>query len=339
MKKNKTMRAAGILFIAAMLTTCLTAGTFAKYTTSDNNRDSARVAKFGITIAANGSLFSDAYANAEGGNIPVVYNADDNGSVTVKSSDNANVVAPGTKSDGGLGLALSGTAEVDVKITGTISCENVFLAAGTYGIMQKKLADTVTETNFAAVNAKEKLFVKESNAFTAAEAFDENAEYYILSGETALENDYYPVVYTMDGSTDFADGDTTADSAKLIAADLAAKFGYTAEGVQDTANAGKYTFDFSENGITVKANTEVADALELGQEYITWEWIFETNDKATDKPDTVLGTLQAANADAVVVKITTNTETNAKTYAVPTAGEDYNLTTGIDMTLSATQID
>lgn len=30
MKKNKTLRAAGILFLATMLTTCMTAGTFAK---------------------------------------------------------------------------------------------------------------------------------------------------------------------------------------------------------------------------------------------------------------------------------------------------------------------
>ena len=41
MKKNKTLRAAGILFLATMLTTCMTAGTFAKYTTSDSANDSA----------------------------------------------------------------------------------------------------------------------------------------------------------------------------------------------------------------------------------------------------------------------------------------------------------
>lgn len=52
MKKNKTLRAAGILFLATMLTTCMTAGTFAKYTTSDSANDSARVAKFGVTVTA-----------------------------------------------------------------------------------------------------------------------------------------------------------------------------------------------------------------------------------------------------------------------------------------------
>lgn len=57
MKKNKTLRAAGILFLATMLTTCMTAGTFAKYTTGDRAEDSARVAKFGVTVTADGSLF------------------------------------------------------------------------------------------------------------------------------------------------------------------------------------------------------------------------------------------------------------------------------------------
>ena len=67
MKKNKTLRAAGILFLATMLTTCMTAGTFAKYTTSDSANDSARVAKFGVTVTADGSLFGEEYASKEGG--------------------------------------------------------------------------------------------------------------------------------------------------------------------------------------------------------------------------------------------------------------------------------
>lgn len=41
-----------------MLTTCMTAGTFAKYTTSDSANDSARVAKFGVTVTADGSLLA-----------------------------------------------------------------------------------------------------------------------------------------------------------------------------------------------------------------------------------------------------------------------------------------
>ena len=122
MKKNKAMRAAGVLVIATLLTTCLTAGTFAKYTTTDSATDSARVAKFGVTVVANGSLYGSAYA-ANHADTPVV--ADN--TVTVKASNGDNVVAPGTKNDSGIGFAVNGKPEVDVKITGTVEAEDIFL--------------------------------------------------------------------------------------------------------------------------------------------------------------------------------------------------------------------
>ena len=50
MKKNFMMRAASVLLVAVMLTTCAISGTFAKYVTSDSGSDFARVAKFGVTV-------------------------------------------------------------------------------------------------------------------------------------------------------------------------------------------------------------------------------------------------------------------------------------------------
>lgn len=47
MKKNKRMRTASGLMIAALLTTSMISGTFAKYTTADAAQDSARAAKWG----------------------------------------------------------------------------------------------------------------------------------------------------------------------------------------------------------------------------------------------------------------------------------------------------
>ena len=46
MKKNKRMRTASGLMIAALLTTSMISGTFAKYTTADAAQDSARAAKW-----------------------------------------------------------------------------------------------------------------------------------------------------------------------------------------------------------------------------------------------------------------------------------------------------
>ena len=54
MKKNIAMRVAACLFILAMITTCAFATTFAKYITSDTATDSARVAKWGVTVSMTG---------------------------------------------------------------------------------------------------------------------------------------------------------------------------------------------------------------------------------------------------------------------------------------------
>lgn len=48
MKKNKAMRLASALMVLTLLTTCVISSTFAKYTTSANGEDSARVAKWGF---------------------------------------------------------------------------------------------------------------------------------------------------------------------------------------------------------------------------------------------------------------------------------------------------
>lgn len=106
MKKNTFMRVASALLVAVLLTTCAIAGTFAKYTTSDNSTDSARVAKFGVVIEADfGELFLGEYDTTE------AWTGDDG--VSVKST--ADVIAPGT--NGSLAdFAVSGTPEVDVQV-------------------------------------------------------------------------------------------------------------------------------------------------------------------------------------------------------------------------------
>ena len=140
MKKNKSMRAAGGLLIATMLTSSIVSGTYAKYVTSDEAEDTARVAKFGVTVTASGSLFDTTYKAATD-NTPGGKNATDtNGTtLTVESFAEAgqeadNVVAPGTKNDEGLTFAIAGTPEVDVKLDVVVddSLEEIFLKAGTY---------------------------------------------------------------------------------------------------------------------------------------------------------------------------------------------------------------
>lgn len=140
MKKNKSMRAAGGLLIATMLTSSIVSGTYAKYVTSDEAEDTARVAKFGVTVTASGSLFDTTYKAATD-NTPGGKNAtdsEDGTTLTVESSGAingiSNVVAPGTKNDEGLTFAIAGTPEVDVKLDVVVddSLEEIFLNAGTY---------------------------------------------------------------------------------------------------------------------------------------------------------------------------------------------------------------
>ncbi len=85
MKKNVMMRTASALLVLVLLTTCIISGTFAKYITSAEGSDSARVAYWGFDKAASIDidLFDGEYKNADN-------------KTTVKSSNNENVIAPGT---------------------------------------------------------------------------------------------------------------------------------------------------------------------------------------------------------------------------------------------------
>ena len=104
MKKNNTMRVAAGLAVAALLSTCLVSGTFAKYVVSDNSHDAARVAKFGVTVESDAyeDIFSDQYG------------------ATVKSTTTGDdVVAPGTSGTAAQAVTISGTPEVSVEVTNT----------------------------------------------------------------------------------------------------------------------------------------------------------------------------------------------------------------------------
>ena len=106
MKKNKMMRLASGLLVAVLLTTCVISGTFAKYVTSAEGTDTARVAKWGVAVTANGETFQTTYAKDDQ-SFTLAAN-------TVVSTDK--VVAPGTKGDMAA-MTLSGTPEVAVRVS------------------------------------------------------------------------------------------------------------------------------------------------------------------------------------------------------------------------------
>lgn len=142
MKKSRSMRLASALLVCTLLSTCMISGTFAKYTTQDSGSDSARVAKWGVNVTVDGSLFGKTYMKADN-NTPGADNENEV-AITVKSSTDEKVVAPGTKNDEGITATITGTPEVDVKVVIEVKgldsdgnaeyekVKDILLEAGTY---------------------------------------------------------------------------------------------------------------------------------------------------------------------------------------------------------------
>ena len=132
MKKNVMMRVASALLVAVLMTTCAISGTFAKYTTFDKADDSARVAKWGVTVEVTGE---DAFA--------IKYNntAADDGVKVVAAEK---VVAPGT--NGTLAtVAIAGTPEVMVNISVDVDLDlgdNWIVGGDEYCPLVIKVGDT-----------------------------------------------------------------------------------------------------------------------------------------------------------------------------------------------------
>ena len=106
MKKNKFLRLASFMLIACLATCCAVGGTFAKYTASGSAGDTARVAKWGVTITAT----DDGEANKT-----VLDTYDGNDEAQISVVQDLKLMAPGTK--GGLiSVNVEGKPEVAVNV-------------------------------------------------------------------------------------------------------------------------------------------------------------------------------------------------------------------------------
>lgn len=111
MKKNVMMRVASIMLVLVLMSSSVISGTFAKYVTEGESEDSARVAKFGVTVTANfEKLFTRGYKEASLDS----YDTEDGASVWADAD--VGVVAPGTH--GSLAdFDIEGAPEVDVQVS------------------------------------------------------------------------------------------------------------------------------------------------------------------------------------------------------------------------------
>lgn len=113
MKEGIITKIAAFLLIATLITTSITSGVIAQYTSKAESTSSAHVAQWGVVTFAEGALFTD------------------------RDSAGGYSVAPGDFNDAGLSFGLSGTAEVDGEISMSVNQKNIFLAGGTWGIMME----------------------------------------------------------------------------------------------------------------------------------------------------------------------------------------------------------
>lgn len=132
MAKTRSLKIAAFLLVLTLVTSCFVGGTFAKYVVGSQAGASARVAKFGVAITANGSLFASEYeSNTPGLSTGVAAIA--NSVVAYNGTDK--LVAPGTKGDA-VSFTLSGKPEVAVQVTysavGNITLDNWQDAAGNF---------------------------------------------------------------------------------------------------------------------------------------------------------------------------------------------------------------
>ncbi|MFR8917305.1 MAG: hypothetical protein ACLVGP_07295 [Oscillospiraceae bacterium] len=127
-KKHWTLRAAGLLFALVLITSCFVGGTFAKYVTTGSGHESARVAKFGVTMSvANDKAFKQTY-DTDNDSISGTISK----SVEYSGNGDENLVAPGTKGSEPVVLSIKGTPEVAVNVKIAAEGHDVFLKAGEY---------------------------------------------------------------------------------------------------------------------------------------------------------------------------------------------------------------
>ena len=203
MKKNKLFLLGLFVVFAAVLSLSLVSNTLAKYTSSDNGSDSARVAKWGVVVNVTGDeAFGQKYDNAISAS-----------GTKVVSNNVDNVVAPDT--NGTLGsFNISGTPEVmvDVEVALTITLTG----------WEIRLNDTDSDGDIDE---------------------DDDAEFYcplvISDGTTTLNGTTYDSAAAfkaaIEALVDYTGNDLAANSNLARSVTLTWSWSYTGDDVKDTA--------------------------------------------------------------------------------------------------------
>lgn len=326
MRKNKMMRLASALLVLTLLTTSIISGTFAKYTTQDSAGDVARVAKWGVVLQAAGSLYGTNYQESSN----TITNDTEGISVKGTQIADTNVIAPGTKNETGMSFSINGTPEVSTFVQVKVAGGNVFLAPNNYGVMVE--CEAVTADNIGSLAADGLYTIDDEGSFTkvATKAgYNENMTYYTLEDAVTVANDYYPVEYTLTGTTSAYGNENEDTMSKVLKA------------IGDSLGPDGWTTNNDETGYSTETtysrefdpNTDLAETMKLNDLKLSWKWDYENDSRATgdaasakDRYDTILGHMMAMTVDdaakpssdmkGIVVYAAVGTDgTLAETYA------------------------
>ena len=275
MKKNKAMRAASVLLVLTLVTSCFVSGTFAKYVTKAEGSQTARVAKFGVELTTFGEGFYANYLNAAGDNKGALEAI---GNVTVTSSNGDKVVAPGTADSFQLFQMTfkEASPEVAVEVKATLD------DASGMSMIALPAKDGYTDYTVAAVGTTgEKVYDK---TFNVAEA------YHPIQWKLTFTPDSGP-----EATVEYNDGsDHTLENVDLKAIDDYFKY---------------ISKDYYPDGSALAAsNKSLSDFKALAGTYkLYWFWAYEGTGgepakTLVDQMDTYLGNVMAGVVTDVNVK-------------------------------------
>lgn len=120
MKKNKAMRVAGAALVAALLTTCVIGGTFAKYTSSTTGNSTATVAKWSFKV--NDTQIANTGIAPSINCLDLFKTIKDSDGTSEETDVTAKKIAPGTS--GSIDVSVENDSEVTAKYTIAITETN-----------------------------------------------------------------------------------------------------------------------------------------------------------------------------------------------------------------------
>lgn len=206
MKRNRWMRAGGLLLVMTLITSCFVGGTFAKYVSEGEGSDTARVAKWGVVVTVTGDGFHTTYGKDD-------VNSNVNGG-TVISSTEEKVVAPGTEGTFG-GVKITGKPEVAVKIQTTAEVNLSGWNVGTGGEFYCPLVFTIGEKTINGLDYSKSTAGGEGSFENAIKKAIEEATTQEVEANTDLTAIGEDITYSWEWPFENATGDVANQSDEL----------------------------------------------------------------------------------------------------------------------------